>query len=62
MKASWGELIYLTATALAGLTLVFIAWGYLQNTNEGYPVIPIFPLLCAGAIWLAGRVCRSWFA
>jgi hypothetical protein len=62
MKASWGELIYWTATALAGLTLVFIAWGYLQNTNEGYPVIPIVPLLFAGVIWLAGRVCRSWFA
>jgi len=62
MKKSWGELIYWTTTAIAGLILVFIVWGYLQNTDKGYPVIPIVPLLFAGAIWLAGRACRRWFA
>jgi hypothetical protein len=62
MKASWGELIYWTATVVAGLIVIFVVWGYLQNSNEGYPVIPVVPLLFAGAIWLAGRVCRGWFA
>jgi len=62
MKASWGELIYWTATVVAGVIVIFVVWSYLQNTNEGYPVISFVPLLFAGAIWLAGRVCRRWVA
>ena len=58
MNANWGELIYWVATIVAGLIVIFVAWGYVSNISEGYPVIPIAPLLCAGAIWLAGRVCR----
>jgi hypothetical protein len=61
MKASWGELIYWVATIVAGLIVVFVAWDYVYNIAEGDPVIPIFPLLCAGAIWLAGRACRRGF-
>ena len=48
MKASWGELIYWTAIIVAGLIVVFVAWGYVYNIEEGDPVIPIVPLLCAG--------------
>ena len=61
MNASWGELIYWVATIIAGLIVVYVAWGYVQNTEEGYPVIPIVPLLLAGVIWLAGRACRHVF-
>ena len=61
MAASWGELVYWAATILAGLIVVFVVWGYVQNTDAGYPVLPIVPLLCAGAIWLAGRACRNAF-
>jgi len=62
MQASWGELIYWTATVIAGADRDFRCMGYVQNTDEGYPVIPVAPLLFAGAIWLAGRACRRWFA
>jgi hypothetical protein len=58
MKASWGELIYWVATTIAGLIVIFVVRGYVFNISEGDPVIPIVPLLCAGAIWLAGRACR----
>ena len=61
MAASWGELIYWVATIVAGLIAVFVVLGYLHNTDEGYPVLPIVPLLVAGAIWLAGRACRNVF-
>jgi hypothetical protein len=61
MAASWGEVIYWAATIIASLIVVFVVWGYVQNTDEGYPVIPIVPLLFAGAIWLAGRACRNVF-
>jgi hypothetical protein len=61
MNASWGELIYWVATIVAGLIVVFVVWGYVSNIEEGDPVMPIVPLLCAGAIWLAGRACRHRF-
>ena len=59
MEASWGKGIYWSATFIAGLILVSVAWSYVYNVEQGEPVIPIVPLLFAVAIWLAGWTCRQ---
>ena len=59
MDASWGKIIYWAATIIAVLIVVVIVVGYASNASEGYPVIPIIPLLLAGAIWLAGWAFRN---
>ncbi|MGB8826821.1 MAG: hypothetical protein WCD25_26095 [Pseudolabrys sp.] len=58
MPASWGKIIYWTATLIAGLIIVSVAWSYVYNVEQGEPIIPIVPLLFAVAIWLAGWACR----
>ena len=62
MPANWGKIIYWAATLLAGLIIVSVAWSYLYNVEQGEPIIPIVPLLFAGAIWLAGWTCRYLFS
>ena len=62
MPASWGKIIYWTATLVAGLIIVSVAWSYVYNVEQGEPIIPIVPLLFAGAIWLAGWTCRYLFS
>jgi hypothetical protein len=58
MAVSWGNVIFWTATFIAGLIVVSVAWSYVSNVERGDPVISIVPLLLAGAIWLAGWACR----
>jgi hypothetical protein len=58
MEARWGKVLYWTATIIAGLIAMWVMWAYVYNIEKGYPVIPIFPLLFAGVIWLAGWACR----
>jgi hypothetical protein len=62
MAARWGEVLYRTATILAGLIAVLAAAEFLNNLSKAGPIIPIRPLLLAGAIWLIGRVCRYLLA
>jgi hypothetical protein len=58
MAARWGELLYRMATILAGLIALLVIVGYFYDASRGEPIIPIVPLLLAGAIWLIGRSCR----
>ena len=58
MTAWCGEVFCWTATIIAGLIAVWVVWSYVSNISEGYAVIPIVPLLIAGAVWLVGRACR----
>jgi len=46
------------ATIIAGPIAAWVVFNYLYNINRAYPIIPIVPLLIAGAIWLVGRACR----
>jgi type VI protein secretion system component VasK len=57
-----GEVIYWTATLIAALIVVVVVVGYVSNAGEGNFVIPIVPLLLAGAIWLVGWACRNVLA
>ena len=56
---SAGRTIYWTATAIAALIAAAEAWSYVHNTEEDYPVLPIFPLVVAVFIWLIGWVFAS---
>jgi len=58
MAERWGELIFWTATIVTGLIAVLVVVGYVSNAGEGEPIIPIVPLMLAGAIFLVGWVCR----
>ena len=62
MAARWGELLYRTALIFAGLIAVLAAAEFLNNFGKGGSIIPIRPLLLAGAIWLIGRVFRYLLA
>ena len=62
MAARWGGLLYRAATIIAGLIAVLAAAEFLYNLGRGGLIIPIRPLLVAGAIWLIGRVCRYLLA
>ena len=62
MSACWGELLYRTAIIIAGLIAALAAAEFLNNPSKGGPIIPIRPLLLAGAIWLIGRVFRYLLA
>jgi hypothetical protein len=62
MAAWWGQTIYWMTTIIAVLIVVWVAWSYVSNMTEGYPVVPIIPLLVAGAVWLVGWACRNMLA
>jgi len=59
MAARLGDVFYWTATGIAGLIVAAVVAGYLSNSAEGEPFIPIVALLFAGAIWFAGWLCRT---
>ncbi len=56
------EVLYLTATVITGLIVLLVVAHYMYDIGRGEPSIRSFPLLLAGAIWLAGRVGRRVFA
>jgi hypothetical protein len=58
-EASLGRALYWIATIIAGLIVVVVVAGYMSNADEGVPFISITALMLAGAIWLAGWICRN---
>ena len=53
-----GEIFYWTATVIAGLIVALVVVGYVSNSAEGEPFIPLVALLVAGVIWGVGWTCR----
>jgi hypothetical protein len=62
MAARLGQFLFWLATIIAGVLVAWVVLGYVYTSNRGEPLISIVPLLLAGAIWLAGWVCRKVFA
>jgi hypothetical protein len=52
------DAFYWTATSVAGLIVALVVADYVSNTSIGEPIIPVIPLLLAGAIWLIGQSCH----
>ena len=44
---------------IAGLIVAVVIVGYASDSAKGWPVIPVVPLVIAGAIFLAGWTCRE---
>lgn len=57
-----GNVLYLTASIVAGLIAIWVAWGCLDGAEKGDPVIQVVPLLIAGAIWLLAKLGRDFLA
>jgi hypothetical protein len=62
MKPSWGNFFFKTASIIAGLIVAVVVVGYASNSVKDWPVMPIVPLIIAGAILLVGWTCRDVFA
>lgn len=59
MAPSWGEVFYRACATIAGLVVVIAAINFLYHASHDEPMIPVAPLLLAGAIWRIGLSCRS---
>jgi len=53
-EASWGSILYRGSTAIAVLIIVLAIGNYLYNVSQDRPLIPLIPLVVAGAIYLIG--------
>jgi hypothetical protein len=60
MAPSWGKLVYRASVMMAGLIIAMATINYLYKESLAQPMIPVVPLLLAGAIWLIGIFCRSF--
>ena len=46
--------MYWTAVVLASLVILRAVTGFAYSAESGDPIIPVVPLVAAGAIWLVG--------
>jgi hypothetical protein len=58
MDAQSGQAIFWTATLVAAVIVVFVAWNYVNSIGQNRAILPIVPLLLAGIIWAIGWACR----
>jgi hypothetical protein len=62
MKTLWGNFVFETASIIASLIVAVVVIGYESDSGKDWPVIPIVPLIIAGAILLVGWSCREMSA
>jgi hypothetical protein len=58
MKPFRRNFAFETASIIAGLIVAVVVIGYVSDSIKDWPVIPIVPLIIAGAILLVGWTCR----
>lgn len=56
------DVVYKTASLVAGLIALWAVWSCIDNAERGNPVIQVVPLLFAAAIWLLARLGRDFLA
>jgi hypothetical protein len=59
MKPIRENLFFKTASIIAGLIVAVVIVGYASDSAKDWPVIPVVPLIIAGAIFLVGWTCRE---
>jgi hypothetical protein len=59
MAPFWGKYFYGTAAIVAGLIVAMVVVGYASDSAKDWPVVPVVPLIIAGAILLVGWAYRS---
>jgi len=57
-----GNILYLTASIIAGLIALWVVWAYVDNAEMGEHIVQVVPLMFAGAIWLLARLGRDLLA
>ena len=58
MEPFWGKYFYRMAAITAGLIVAVVIVGYASDSAKYWPVIPVVPLIIAGAILLVGWTYR----
>ena len=58
-QRAFEDILYWTATGIAGLIVAAVVAGYLSNSAEPNLLSRLSLLLFAGAIWFAGWLCRT---
>lgn len=53
-----GNALFSLTSFFAAVLAMWSAADYLYNLSENYPVLNVTALTLAGAIWLAGFICR----
>ena len=59
MKPFRRNFAFETASIIAGLIVAVVVIVYVSDSVKDWPVIPIVPLIIAGAILLVGWTCRD---
>jgi hypothetical protein len=54
-----GRTLYWLATIIAGLIVVFAIADFFISWAQGAPILRIFALIAAVAVWLIGCACRA---
>ena len=58
MAPFWGKYFYRMAAIVAGLIVAVVVVGYASDSAKDWPVVPVVPLIIAGAILLVGWAYR----
>ena len=58
MALFWRKYFYKTAAIVAALIIAVVVVGYASDGAKDWPVVPVIPLLIAGAVLLVGWTCR----
>ena len=62
MKPFWGNFFFKASSIVAGLIVAVVVVGYASDSVKDWPVIPVVPLIIAGAILLVGWTFRHMSA
>jgi hypothetical protein len=56
---SAGRALYWLATIVAALIVIFALTDFFISWAQGAPIIRVFAIIAAAAVWLIGRACRA---
>jgi hypothetical protein len=56
---SAGRTLYWLATIVAAAMVIFAVADFFINWAQGAPIVRVFALIAAVAVWLIGRACRA---
>jgi hypothetical protein len=56
---SAGRTFYWLATIVAAVMVIFAVADFFINWAQGAPIVRVFALIAAVAVWLIGRACRA---
>lgn len=58
-RLSAGRMLYWLATIVAAVIAISAVADFFTNWAQGAPIVRVFALIAAAAVWLIGRACRA---